>query len=664
MTSNHFAMNRITHYFLLSALLMFAANVSAQNVKIDSPDGRIRFTLSCDNGQPAYSLTFNQQTLIDRSALGFEFDNGMFGSGIKIGKITRRVLSEEYDLPVGKTSHVISHSQEAVIPLIEKTAPHRTVNLVIRVFDDAAAFRWEFPEQGKDSTLTIRAEQDEIRIAGNPRVLALYTHGFINSHEGLYTRTAYDSLQESTLIDMPTLFEYPDGIFMGITEANILGYPGMYLVKENGRLISRLSPHLDNPQIVLQSSFPCRSPWRVFMIGDRIGTLIESNILTNLCDPCKIDDVSWLKPGKTDWPWWNGNITPDTTFYPGHNFATIKYYIDFCADNGITYHSLCDFAGQPWYRNDAYDFFPGPGADVTKPEYGLNMPAICEYARSRGVDIRLWVHWEALNRKMDEAFALYEKWGVKGLMVDFMDRDDQQMIAFQEEVLQKAAKHHLHIQFHGASKPSGLHRTYPNEFTREGALNYEYLKWQNIATADHDISMPFARLLAGPTDYHLGGFRAVTRDRFKPQVTRPLQLSTRCHMLAMYVVLEGYLGLVCDYPEAYKGEEGFEFILDCPTVWDQIVVPDARVGEYVIIARRHGDDWYVGAITNGKARTLNLSLDFLGDGTYTADIYTDAEDVSQDPNRLAHETREVTGEDTIELPLAADGGAALRIIKK
>mgnify|MGYP000136338998 FL=1 len=223
----------------------------------------------------------------------------------------------------------------------------------------------------------------------------------------------------------------------------------------------------------------------------------------------------------------------------------------------------------------------------------------------------------------------------------------------------KAAKHHLFVQFHGSSKPSGLHRTYPNEFTREGTLNYENFKGCMVTTADHDISMPFTRLLAA--DYHLGGFRALPKDKFKIQQSNPYVTSTRCHMLAMYVVLESYLGMICDTPEAYEGQPGFEFLQTVPTTWDKTVVPDASVNEYVAIARRHGDDWYVGAINNSQARNVEIALDFLGKGDYKVTLYKDARDTDTNPNHLIKDTLTVTAKDKITVPLASDGGAAMHI---
>jgi alpha-glucosidase len=319
--------------------------------------------------------------------------------------------------------------------------------------------------------------------------------------------------------------------------------------------------------------------------------------------------------------------------------------------------------GHEWYTNDGGGYQPGPNVDVTTPVPGIDMKQICDYAKSKGVAVRVWVHWKALYPKLDTAFALFEKWGLSGMMVDFMDRDDQEMINIKEEILVKAAKHKLHIQFHGVEKPTGLSRTYPNEITREGTLNYEVNKWDKRITPDHDLNIVFTRMLAGPSDYHMGGFRAVPDSLWKVQYTRPLMMGTRCHMLAMYVVLETYLNMVCDYPAAYEGQPGFEFVRTVPTVWDETKVLNAGLQEYITIARRKNDEWYLGTITNHSARTLNIAFDFLKEGEWVAEIYTDAPDAAVNPNNLVKEIRSIRPSDTLSLNIAAGGGAAIRLKK-
>lgn len=652
-------------YILCAALFCFMAVSAQQNISVSSPDGKLKFLLKITPETVSYEVNYKKQLLVENSLLGFSFDNGEFGSNLKTGRVRRKSIDETYELVVGKVSSARNHCNEMIVPLQEKEAPGRLINLVVRAFNDGVAFRYEFPEQEGWNSYVMYDEKTQFRLNGNPMALLMYLPGYINTHEGVYTHTEYDKIAKKRLIDMPVTLEFDNGIYMSITEAAVRDYAGMYLVKEKNGFAGKLSPRLGQEKIKVEiNEFPHRTPWRVLSVADRVGGLLETNILTSLNEPCKIEDTSWIKPCRTTFTWWNGNVVPDSTFSPGNNFETNKYYIDFAARNGLDAHGIYGYAETPWYYDDNFNFgWAGPNADITRPIPCLNMPRIVEYAKSKGVGIHLWVHWRPLYDKLEEAFALYEKWGVKGLMVDFLDRDDQEMIRIQEEILQAAARHRLFIQFHGSSKPSGLTRTYPNEFTREGTLNYEVCKWDTLVNADHDISVPFTRLLAGPTDYHLGGFRALPRSEFKIQYVNPYVMSTRCHMMAMYVVLENHLTSLCDTPMAYEGQPGFEVLRTVPGTWDEMHVPLAEFNKYVTVARRNGTDWWVGALNDGTARTLNLKLDFLGEGEYRAEIYTDAPDAEKNPNHLSKEIRTVTRKDKIELPLAVDGGAVLRISK-
>ncbi|WP_020605575.1 glycoside hydrolase family 97 protein [Spirosoma spitsbergense] len=650
--------------------LLISPPLSAKDIQVESPNGRIVFVFNLTKTSPTYRVLFDKKILVDQSELNLTFqESGPFGANLKQGKPIFREIDETYDLVVGKVKTARNHCREAIFPLSEKSGSKRLINLVVRVFDDGVAFRYEFPKQTNWSDYVLTDEKSTFQLAWNPTAHVLFRLNFLTSHEGLYTTIPLDSIRNDTLMDMPALFEYPDKTCMAITEAALTDYAGMYLIKKNGLLTSQLSPLPNQSGPVdgmtkVKAVLPHQTPWRVMLIGDRVGTLIESNILTSLSPPCKIPDVSWIKPGKTTFPWWNGTIVPDTVFAPGNNFETQKYYIDFCADNHIDYHSVVEYGGHEWYVSDGTNYVPGPNANAAQAIPGLDMQKVCDYAKSRDVGIRVWVYWSALYPRIDSILAQYERWGIKGMMVDFMDRDDQEMVNIQERMLQKAAEHKIHIQFHGAYKPTGMHRTYPNEFTREGTLNYEVNKWDSLVTPDHDINFPFTRMLAGATDLHLGGFRAVPASQFKVHYIRPMMFGTRCHQLAMYVVLESYLGMVADYPDAYKGQPGFDLLTQIPTTWDEVRVLAAEVGQHITLARRKGDDWFVGSITNSKAREIPVKMDFLSDGVYTAEVYADAPDVAQNPNHLTQQTRTVRKTDAVMLKLAAGGGQVIRLRKQ
>lgn len=650
-------MKFLTTIFILALTFSAAAQ---QKVTLRSPDGKIVFNFSLLNKMPAYGITFQGKPLINDSPVSLSFNGRTFGGNLRMLKTTYRRGVEDYTLVVGKTSHVHDEYREAVIPLEDEQQTAR-VNVVVRAFNDAVAFRYEFISiKGQDS-LMLTDERTTFRFVSDPLIHALPLPSYTSSHEGFYSTLPLHEWKDGDLMDMPVLTELYGAAYVAITEAALVDYAGMYLTTENGLLRSMLSPRRDQPALKVRAKLPHKSPWRVLMISDRIGDLIESNIITDLNEPCALQDVSWIKPGKTTFPWWNGNVVPDTLNAPGNNFVTQQYYIDFCARNGLEYHSVVEYGLHQWYVDDGVNFQPGPHSDVTRPVPGLDMKEVCDYARSKGVGVRVWVHWAALYPRLDSAFAAFERWGLQGMMIDFMDRDDQQMVNMQHSMLQKAAAHHLHVQFHGAYKPTGLSRTYPNEFTREGTLNYEINKWDDHGLPpEHDAMIPFTRMLAGSTDYHLGGFRAVPRAEYIRQYTRPLMLGTRCHMLAMYVVLENYLAMVCDYPVAYEGQPGFDFIKEVPTVWDETKVIDATPGEYIAIARRKGKDWYIGAITNDLME-LTLPLDFLPPGTYQSTLYTDTDDAATNPNHLQTTSSTITPSTTLTIPLSKAGGTAAHL---
>jgi len=633
--------------------------LAQSKITLKSPDGKLIFSLRITKATPVYQVIYKGQILVDDSELGLDFQkSGAFGSGIKPGKAVFTDVDENYELAVGKTKKVHNVHRQAIIPLLEDTGTKRKINLVVRAFDDGIAFRYEFPEQPNWKEYSLTDENTSFNVAGNPKVTSLLFDNYSSSHEGLYQKQQLSNIPEKKLMDIPALFEFPDQVFMAITEANLRDYAGMYLSKKDGVLKSQLSPLPGQQEMKVKAILPHRTPWRVMLISDRIGRLIESNILTSLNEPSQTSDFSWLKPGKTSFHWWNGDVTPDTTFSPGANFETNKYYIDFCARNHIEYHSVIGYGG-PGYGD------PGTYSDVTKTVPSLDMQQICDYAKEKGVGIHVWVHWKALYPQLEAAFTQFEKWGIKGMMVDFMDRDDQEMVKIQEEILSRAAAHKLFIQFHGSFKPTGLSRTYPNEFTREGTYNYENNKWRETGISpEHDLDIAFTRLLAGASDYHLGGFRAVRPDQFKTHYTRPMMIGTRCHMLAMYVVMESYLHMVADYPEAYEGQPGFEFLQKVPTSWDETKVLDAKIGESLTIARRKGKDWYLGTINNSLAKTLKIKLDFLNDGSYIAEIFSDSPDANENPNHLTKKMQELKRGDLLDVNLAPGGGQVIIISPK
>jgi alpha-glucosidase len=300
-------------------------------------------------------------------------------------------------------------------------------------------------------------------------------------------------------------------------------------------------------------------------------------------------------------------------------------------------------------------------ADITKVIPDVDMPGLLSYAAEKHVKIWLWSHWTSVDKYMDQAFPLFEKWGVAGVKIDFMNRDDQQMVGFYHKVVETAAAHHLMIDFHGAYKPDGLRRTWPNLITREGVMGKEYLKWSARTTPLHDTTLPFTRMLAGPMDYTPGAFGNANRETFVPRSVEPMGLGTRAHELALYVVFESPLEMVSDFPEHYKDQPEFDFIKRVPATWDEVKVVSGRPMEAITLARRSGKDWYVGSLTNWSERDVNISFSFLGDGDYTAEMYSDAADSGQEPTHTSFSKLSVNKSSALEVHMASGGGNAIWI---
>ena len=654
--------------FEKAALLLLLVSLSTllfaqKNIQVSSPDAKLRFVFTTSNGQPNYSVYYLNKKIIDNSLLNVDIENkGMLRKAVVSKTPVFKNVNENYKLVTGKASLVNNRYRQVSISLKDAIKNDLGFDLEIRAFNDGLAFRYVFPGKGKEDSFVLSDEKTEFRFVADPIVKALVLPNYTSSHEGLYSTSLLSTLKEDTLMDMPALFHFADSTFVAITEAALVDYAGMYLVKTKGIINAALSPLPSQGGIKVKAKLPHASPWRVLMISNQLGTLLESNILTSLNEPSAVKDISWLKPGTSNFPWWYGTIVPDS-IKGGNNFETNKYFIDFCAANKIDYHTIVEYGGHEWYSNDGGGYQPGNNVDVTKPVAGLDMKQICDYGKSKNVGIRVWVHWKALYPRLEEAFTIFEKWGLSGMMVDFMDRDDQEMVNIQNEILEKAAAHHLHIQFHGAYKPTGLNRTWPNEFTREGTLNYEHHKWDNLVSPDADMNIVFTRLLAGSTDYHLGGFRALPYDKFVVQNEKPYVIGTRCHMLAMYVVLENALSMICDDPAAYINQPGFEVLQNMPTVWDETKVPAAALDQFVTIARRSKDSWYIASITNNDARKIPVNFSFLPPGKYTGYVYSDAATSHIDANQLTKKTVNIDSKTILDIEMAP-GGGNLIIIKK
>jgi alpha-glucosidase len=643
----------------LSALSVAAPAVAyvSPSLKAPSPDGTLEISLVLKSN-PApylpgvrayYRVWYKGKQLLKDSPLGLDFLGApALESDWLFMKAFREARDSTWTNDFGTERAVPDHYNQLTVSLREKGTSGRRLDLIFRAYNGAVAFRYLLPEQDSLKQFTISSEDTGFYFAGPAKVFALDLGSMATSYESEFRPESLDDIKPTSTIGEPLLVHTSAGPWLAITEADLNDYAGMYFRGVRGvpqSLMSKLSPLPEHSDHVVVGATPKASPWRVLLVGDEPTALIESSpVILDLNPPSKLADTSWIKPGKSAWDWWSGSYASGVDFQPGMNTTTMEHYIDFAAQAHLDY-MLID-AG--W----------SPEEDILHPVAAIDMPAILAHAREKGVRILLWLRWNAVNKQMDEAFPLYEQWGVAGVKVDFMNRNDQEMVNFYQRVVEKAAARHLVVDFHGAYPPTGLERTYPNLLTREGVMGMEYSKWSTRVTPEHDTTLPFTRFLAGPADYTPGCFHNATRAQFKPQHLQPMCQGTRAHQLAMYVDFFSPLAMLSDYPEDYVGQPGLEFLEKVPTVWDETRALAGEPGQFVAIARRKGDTWYLGAMANWEARDLDLPLGFLGAGSYDAQIFADGPQAETDATSLDIRTEHVNREGKLHVHLASGGGVA------
>jgi alpha-glucosidase len=659
---------------LCTSEALTAQTGSGAPLKVTSPNGQITLLLfdaaakdasaqtAADSPAPnslRYAVEFHGKRLMAESKLGLDLvGQPALEPGMKTTAAQPSSVDESYTIPVGKTSTVRDHYNALHADF--QDAAGRRLTLEARVYDDGVAFRYLVPEQPTLKQIRIAHELTEFSYVTDATSYPLLLDGFHSAYEDDYQLRTVSSLHHDWLVGLPYLAEEPGLGWVAITEANIDNYAGMYLRRSNESFSVRaeLAPRVDKTGVAVETAAPFASPWRVLMIGDEPGRLIESNIVLNLNPPSKIADTSWIRPGKSAWDWWSGDAAPSVTFKTGMNTATMKHYIDFASASGFPYMLIdAGWAAAPGSR-------PGDDqqlADITSVNPAIDMPELLRYAKEKNVRLWLWAHWTSVDKYMDQAFPLFEKWGIAGVKIDFMNRDDQWMVGFYHRTVETAAAHHLMIDFHGAYKPDGLRRTWPNLITREGVMGKEYLKVSARTTPAHDATLPFTRMLAGPMDYTPGAFGNVNRENFVARDYMPMGLGTRAHELALYVIFESPLEMVSDYPEHYQDQKEFDFIRRVPSTWDEVHVIGGRPMEWISLARRSGSDWYVGSLTNWDERNVKLPLSFLPAGEFVAETYADAPDAAKEATHTTLSKQTVDRNTVLEVHMVSGGGNAVWI---
>ena len=648
----------------LAAAVSTCALAFGQANTLKSPDGRLVATFETVQGnqpeapgQLVYSVTFNGKPLLDRSALTLDLQGqSALGPELQIVNATPSEADEQYHLITGKASAVRNHYNALRIDAADPKSPRRKLSIEARAYDDAITFRYMVPEQAELGDYRLTRERTEFRISKDATTYAQMLPHYHTMYEAEYIRLPMSAfgggngLSQKVLIGLPLLMEVPGVGWMAITEADLEGNSSMYLVNpatswSNGWFLSQLSPG-DDPEVAVKATLPHHSAWRVLLVGDQPGKLIESNVITSLNPESAIKDTSWIHAGLTSWDWWSGSVGPDGK--PAFTTATMKYYVDFAAQSGFPY-MLVD-AG--W----------SPMDDITKMNGKVDIPELVKYAAAKNVKVWIWMLAKSVDAQMNEAFPLYEKWGVAGLKIDFVERDDQQGIDWYYRVARLAAEHHLMLDFHGATKPWGIEREWPNVLGYEAVLGLEQSRANGRDNPYHRVMVPFTRMLAGRMDYTPGGFDNVTGGDFVPREPHPMVMGTRAAQLAMYVVYDAPFQMVSDTPKAYEDQPAFDFIKHTPATWDETHVLNGEPGAYITTIRRSGDDWFLGSMTNWSAREFDVPLDFLSSGRYTAEIYADAPDAAQYPKGVMIQKKTVERGTHLKIQLAPGGGYAVRFV--
>ncbi len=650
-------MNKIaTVVSLLFLIVCLATSARPQTTySLVSPNKQIEVKIqTADRIQ--YDVLFKGTPLLQNSTLSIDIDHTTLGLKPKV-KAKKENSHDGVLEPVvrQKFAKIRENYNELRLDMEGNYA------VVFRAYDEGVAYRLETSLPPKE--VKVYSEEASFNFPGNFKVFYPKEDSFFSHNERLFLPLKLAEITSTTIATLPAVVEAADGVKVAIAESGVEDYPGLWLRGSGGNgLAATFEPYPLKETLERDRDFKVTQPadyiavtrgtraypWRVLGIAAKDGDLITSELVWLLENPQQFQDTSWIRPGKVAWDWWNGWNLAGVDFKSGVNTPTYKYYIDFAAKYGIPYVIL----DEGWYKL-------GNVLEVV-PE--LNMEELAAYAKQKNVGLILWVVWKTLDDQLIPALDQYQKWGVKGIKVDFMQRNDQLLINYYYKVSREAAKRHMLVDFHGGQRPASMTRTWPNLISAEGVRGMEWSKWSADSQPSHNIMLPFTRMFLGPMDFTPGAMLNATQKDFVPVFDRPMAMGTRCSQLAMYVVFESPLQMLADSPTNYLREpETMEFLGPVPSVWDESKVLDAKIGEYVLLARRSGRDWYVGAMTNWTGRDLTVDLSFLPAGQFTLDAYQDGVNADRNATDYKKTKSQVTNATKLKITLAPGGGWAARI---
>jgi len=640
---------------LLVTGLMLSYPVLSKDYTVKSPDNRLILTVQVGD-EVSINISYEGKTLVTDLKPALIVDGAEL-PGMKPGQPKAMLVNLTDTL-----RPVVPHKNKIVVDKYRGLSLRfkNGSSLLFRVYDDGVAYRFTTSLKGD---ITVTGEQFAFSLPDGATAWYPLEKGFISHNECHFSPALMDTVGKQHLASLPVLF-MASGVNILLTEADISDYPGMWITGDDKGGVSGTFPAYpaavkanndrdiyvtEREDYIAKTTGTRTYPWRVFIITPDDAGLVESEMVYKLGAPAAPGaDFSWVKPGKVAWDWYNANNLYGVDFRAGLNNETYKYFIDFASENSIEYVIL----DEGWYNL----------GDVLDVAEDFDVKALCDYAAGKKVGIILWVVWKTFYDKMDEALTQFEDWGVKGIKVDFMQRDDQWMVNCYHEVAARAAEHRMLVDFHGSYKPDGMERTWPNVITREGVKGLENNKWSYDVNPEHDLILPFTRMVAGPMDYTPGAMINKQKRDFTPVFYRPASQGTRVHQMAMYVVYESPLMMLADSPSNYKrNQECTTFIARLPVTWDETRVLSAKAGDYILIARRKDDTWYLAAMTDWDARILEAELSFLPGGDYTLEIFRDGINADHYGEDYKHVTVKAGSAGKTEINMAPGGGWVAKI---
>lgn len=656
-----------TGFYLLCSLAALSAQAQKQ-FTLSSPDGKIQSTITIGD-KLTYDIQCNGRVILDDSPISMTLSDGtVWGDNAKLSKTSTKTVNETVDVAFYRADKIKDHYNELTLHF------RKNWNVEFRAYDDGIAYR--FVSTGK-KPLYIASEEVNYSFpedfkAHVPYVMRPGTieQQFFNSFENTYTTASISKFDKNRLMFLPLVVDAGENVKVCITESDLESFPGLYLSNNNDKKNTLSGIHAAYPKTkeqgghnMLQMVVKEREnyiakvkgartfPWRMAIVSTEDKDLAESNMTYLLGSPSRVSDLSWIKPGKVAWEWWNDWNLSGVDFKTGVNNDTYKAYIDFAAANKIEYVIL----DEGWAVNLK--------ADLMQVVDEIDLKELVDYGAKKNVGIILWAGYWAFDRDMENVCRHYSEMGVKGFKVDFLDRDDQEMVDFVHRTAQTCAKYKMILDLHGMYKPAGLNRTYPNVLNFEGVFGLEQVKWgKDIDMVSYDAMLPFIRQVAGPMDYTQGAMRNASKGNYYPCNSEPMSQGTRCHQLALYVVLESPFNMLCDSPSNYMREqESTDFISAIPTVWDETRVLEGKMGEYIVTARRKGDTWYIGGITNWTARDITIDCSFLEDKNYKGDLFKDGVNAHRIGRDYKREQVTVNKQTKLNIHLAPGGGFALTL---